>query len=697
MIMEELIKQYKLAKDGDENAILFLLSNMGEEKLLKENNYLRLEWLTILADQRNKDADVTLFAPLEMESNSTHLYIEPEYVTKEKKIESEAQLEKQIIAETTAWRNKMMEEKAEEEAKRKVEEEAKKAEEEARRRAEEEAMRVEEEARQKAEEEARRKEERRIAKEKERIEAEEKAKAEELALVSVIKEKCPDTIKAIVEDMIKIKGGDFLMGSLDDSLNKPHKETVGDFWISKNYINDCQMKSFMIEDKGKCRIDSARKFVERISLILECPFDLPPASELEYGLRGGENYSMDYTKHEILNPTYSTGEYTSTISGKKNICISFPFGRLSYYKDDSELAYFRLYCPNGKIEEIHRRYTEEKQKAEEEKQKVEEEKKRKEEQERELSIVNKLKDNALDIFKYSILDMTPIKGSSFLMGSEEDMTNPLHNEIVGDFWISRGIIKNEYIKLLNKELWSFSHIDEARNFIRRLSLVLDCPFEFPPAPALEYALRGGENYTKECVVNNKNLDIDCSMEYTVLNNNEICMCIQKDRHITYSSIRNANFRLYCSDSKIELLQNKIKLQIKEAWNSLINAFLNDIDTFEYESGSFIFKKKMHIRYLKRPVTNRIWNAIMLRDSLIEWEKQDTLSMNNIKKKDRDKNIPDPSQIVSIPNKLDDFLKNLNEYLKGKYVLDYLHNDKDVDEKLRLTGKVKLIGAYLIIK
>ena len=158
--MEELIKQYKLAKGGDENAILFLLSNMGEGKLLKENNYLRLEWLSILADLGSKDAYGKLFAPIETESDSIQLYIEPEYVTVEKKKESEAQLEKQIIADTTAWREKMMErkaeeeaQKAEEEAKRKAEEEAKKAEEEAKRKAEEEAKKAEEEAKRKAEEE----------------------------------------------------------------------------------------------------------------------------------------------------------------------------------------------------------------------------------------------------------------------------------------------------------------------------------------------------------------------------------------------------------------------------------------------------------------------------------------------------------------------------------------------------------------
>ena len=690
--MEELIKQYKLAKGGDENAILFLLSNMGEGKLLKENNYLRLEWLSILADLGSKDAYGKLFAPIETESDSIQLYIEPEYVTVEKKKESEAQLEKQIIADTTAWREKMME--------RKAEEEAQKAEEEAKRKAEEEAKKAEEEAKRKAEEEARRKEESRIAKEKERIEAEEKAKAEELALVSLIKEKCPDTIKAIVEDMIKIKGGDFLMGSPNDSLNKPHKETVGDFWISKHYINDRHMKSLMVGNDGNCSINDAQKFINRLSLLLDCHLELPPASALEYALRGGEDYTMDYSARDTYFDSRSSGtEFTGTLLGKDNLCISVDWRKLSFKKD--RCANFRIYCSSNKIEEIQRRYkeleekaNEEKRKAaEEEKRRIAEEKKREEEKEESL-LVNALKGNALDTFKSIILDMVPVKGGTFLMRSPEDATT--RNETVGDFWISRGTIEYPSIKPLIEGLTNGS-IDTIRTSIRRLSLVLDCPFDLPPATALEYALRGGRECTEECIANNKILYIDGPFEYTVHNNNDICMCIQKDGHISYSGIRNAKFRLYCSNSKIESLQNKIKLQIREAWNSLINAFLNDIETFEYESGSFIFKKKKQIRYLKHPVTNRIWNAIMLRGSLIEWEKQDTLSMNNIKKKNRDKKIPDPSQIVLIPNKLDDFLKNLNDYLKGKYVLDYLHNYKDADEQLRLSGKINLIGKYLIIK
>lgn len=79
--MQNIVKYYKLAKAGDKEAILYLLSNMGEGKLLKENRYLRLVWLTEVAIQGNKEAYKTLFEHKELVFDSTPLYIKPKYFT----------------------------------------------------------------------------------------------------------------------------------------------------------------------------------------------------------------------------------------------------------------------------------------------------------------------------------------------------------------------------------------------------------------------------------------------------------------------------------------------------------------------------------------------------------------------------------------------------------------------------------------
>ena len=553
--MKEIINKYRLSEAGDKNAILFLLSNMGEGKLLKENNYFRLKWLTELAGQGSNDAFATLFAAKDLESGNYPLYFEPKYLIEEKKKEAEAQFEKQIIEETTAWKRMMMEAE-EEEAKRKAEEEKKRVEEEKKRKAEE------EEAKRKAEEK------------KKRVEEEKKRKAEE-----------------------------------EEAKRKAEEERK------------------RVEEEKKRKAEEAKRKAEE---------------------------------------------------------------------------------ENKRVEEEQKRKAEEaKLKAEEENKRIEEEKKRKAEEiriaeeKRELAIMNALKGNVLETFKSLILDMIPVKGGRFYMGSREypnlyhitsaAVETPYpHYESVDDFWISRSTIKNESIKSLLKGLIDDS-IFAKRTLIRCLSHVFDCSFDLPPASALEYAIRGGSDCRKDCFANNDILDIDSSSENTVYNNSDICLIIQKHGFISYSGIRCADFRLYCTDNRMELLHTTIK------WNSLVNTFLNETETFEYETGILFFKKKKQIRYLKQPVTNRIWNAIMQRGALTEWGRQDALSMKEIEKKNQDKKIPDPYKKVSGSKKLADFLKNLNDYLKGEYKLDYLHNLKEAENKLRDSGKINKSGAYLIIK
>ena len=551
--MQELIEQYKRAKAGDKNAIRFLLTNMEDGKLLKADSFLQLEWLTELAEQCEENACAELLAQIEMNSDVTPSYVEPTYITEEKKKEAEVDLEKQVLTVTSLWKEKILLKKAaEENAKRKAEVEALLEEV---RRQEDELARIEaeEKAKRDAEEKAQKdaeRERKRLEREQKRLEEEARKRAEEeereLAVVSALKDKAFDTLKSIVENMIHITGGTFLMGSPGDKLNLPHKETVADFWLSKRTIRNVDMENLLFEENSCPSIDVAKKFIKRLSLILECPFDLPPASSLEYAFRGGENYTIDNIINTKLFDVVRDGmEWTSTIIGKNDIRISISSSsRLSFETFGS--ASFRLYCTDSKIEEIQRRYKE-----------LAEEKKRQAEEERRL--------------------------------------------------------------------------------------------------AAEEKRRAEEEWKK-------------AQEKWLLQLKQQQLTIQQEK----------------------------EAKLKEEWNALVDSFLNDVETFEYESGFLFNKKKVQVRYLRRPITYRLKNAIIQKDSLIEWEKQDSLMMQKNQKKS-DHSVPDPNWNVTNKPELNRFLNKLNEYKGSVCTFDFLHNNKDVEERLRKCGKIGTKGAYLIIK
>ena len=541
--MQELIEQYKLAKAGDKNAIRFLLTNMEDGKLLKADSFLQLEWLTELAEQCEENACAELLAQIEMNSDVTPSYVEPTYITEEKKKEAEVDLEKQVLTVISVWKEKILLKKAaEENAKRKAEAEALLEEV---RRQEDELARIEaeEKAKRDAEEKAQKdaeRERKRLERKQKRLEEEARTRAEEeereLAVVSALKDKAFDTLKSIVENMIHITGGTFLMGSPGDKLNLPHKETVADFWLSKRTIWDVDMENLLFEEDSCASIDVAKKFIKRLSLILECPFDLPPASSLEYAFRGGENYTTDNVINtKLLDVDRNKEEWTSTIIGKNDIRISISSSsRLSFKTFGS--ASFRLYCTDNRIEEIQRKYKE-----------LAEEKKRQAEEERRLAAEEKRR--------------------------AEEERKKAHEK-----WL---------LQLKQQQL---------------------------------------------------------------------------------------------------TIQQEKEAKLKEEWNAVVESFLNDVETFEYESGFFFNRKRVQIRYVKQPLCERIYTAIKYRESLVEWEKQ------NEKFKD-----PKHNWIITSDWKLNEFIKKFNEYKGSECAFDFLHNYKDAEERLRKSGKIGAKGAYLIIK
>ncbi len=86
--MEELVKQYKLAKNGDRNAIWYILSNMGEAKLLKFDLSLYLMCKIHLARLGDKKAYNELFLLKNLVDYNEIIQVEPEYIKKERSLEN---------------------------------------------------------------------------------------------------------------------------------------------------------------------------------------------------------------------------------------------------------------------------------------------------------------------------------------------------------------------------------------------------------------------------------------------------------------------------------------------------------------------------------------------------------------------------------------------------------------------------------
>lgn len=557
--MQKLLDQYKLAKNGNEDAIRFIISNMGYGKILKTAPSLLLEWRILLARQANEEAYNELFSIIEMSFDNGNLYVEPDY----KKESSSKMDDASIMAEAKAWKEQMMAKKAaEEKAKKEAEEKArqaelrrieeeKAAEERARlaaieeERKAEELRQKEEEARKRKEEEERRMAEKQEAKRLAKIEAEEKERQlreqKELELVEHLKATATKTISNIVRDMVFIEGDNALLGSVNNRSNPPHMGNVESFWIKRHSISMDEMEKLLIDNSVSS--ENIDKFVQRLSKILDCAFDIPTATQLEYAMRA---------KDKNFVPSNNS---------------------IRQIGDDRIIDYW-----------ISPEYT-----------------------------------KGYTIFKI------------------EDVSGPivtLHKATTAKDIIFRIVCSDQKLRSIKED---FEKIEE-----------------------------------------------------------ELCKKAEEEKILAERKRKEAEEeqRRMIEEQKRQKEEARIN-EIRQSWQTLVNKFVNDIDTFEYEEGFFFNKKKKQIRYIKSPIIWRVWNAIMLKDSLLEWEKQDSQAMREFNKKDRDKKIPDPNMRMPY-YRLDSFLEKFNEYMGGKIVYGYLREIKSLEEKLRDANKIRW-DEHLYIK
>ena len=335
--LQELLKQYKLSKTGDKEAISYLLSSMGEDKLLKTDSSFEIMCRILLADQADMNAIKTLFALKEVESANEPIYIEPDYIKKEKKKEEKGQ----ILAEAKAWKEEMMAKKAaEEKAKLEAEEKARQAE----------LRRIEVE---------KEKEAKRLAEEKEKQLLEQK----ELELVEHLKVTATETLRKIVQDMVFIEGGSALLGSVNNKSNPPHMETVESFWIKKHPINKKEMESLLVD--YSVSTDNISKFVQRFSKILDCVFDIPTSSQLEYAMRAKDsNFTSGNSPYRQTGDDRMINYAASTEMAKESkvIVVKSLSEPIISLEDGISANNFRIVCSDAIFRDIKETFDSEEQK-----------------------------------------------------------------------------------------------------------------------------------------------------------------------------------------------------------------------------------------------------------------------------------------------------------------------------------------------
>ncbi len=118
---------------------------------------------------------------------------------------------------------------------------------------------------------------------------------------------------------------------------------------------------------------------------------------------------------------------------------------------------------------------------------------------------------------------------------------------------------------------------------------------------------------------------------------------------------------------------------KKAWHSVVDSFLKKEKTYEYTTG-FFKKKTVRVRYIDSPVTERLYNAIMLMDNLTEWEKRNDKATSN----------------VIIAESFDDFIYKLNKYISGRKKYGCLSEIEGVRKYLIEHHVISNYGEYLYI-
>ena len=104
-------------------------------------------------------------------------------------------------------------------------------------------------------------------------------------------------------------------------------------------------------------------------------------------------------------------------------------------------------------------------------------------------------------------------------------------------------------------------------------------------------------------------------------------------------------------------------RLSSAWHLVVDNYLSELNTAKFKSGV----TTVSVHYIKKPLTWRVWNAFMMKDSLKEWMEVD-------------KQEPTPDRIVT-RSEMGDFIKRLNQYTSDQMKFGWVYNNETLKKEL----------------
>jgi hypothetical protein len=119
-------------------------------------------------------------------------------------------------------------------------------------------------------------------------------------------------------------------------------------------------------------------------------------------------------------------------------------------------------------------------------------------------------------------------------------------------------------------------------------------------------------------------------------------------------------------------------RLSNAWHLVVDNYLSELNIAKFKSGGTI----VSVQYVKKPLTWRIWNAFIMKDSLKEWMEVDA-----------SESMPD--RIVT-RSEMGDFIKRLNQYTSEKMKFGWVYNNETLKKELVDKGIINN-EDYLYVK